>query len=223
MAFPGRCIVLSFVVLASFLSVGFVHGLWTDRWVSRGASHDELVAEMEKVPLTFGAWEGKTVYVSSHPLLPDATNFALRRYVNQKDGTALQVMLTRGRPGPMVIKHLPTECYPSSGFEVVEPPKRFFSEATGKVTDEFWVATFKKTAEVVPTIVRVYWSWTGTGRWQTPPQPRIAFAHDRVLYKLYVVRPLLHEDDEVEASPVHDFIRVFGDAMRKSFFPSVVQ
>jgi hypothetical protein len=145
------------------------------------------------------------------------------RYVNRTDGTAVQVMLTRGRPGPMVIRHLPTECYVSSGFELVEQPKRYFSESPGKVADEFWVATFKKSAEVVPTIVRVYWSWTGTGRWSTPPQPRLTFAHEHVLYKLYVVRPLLHENDELEDSPVHNFIKVFTDSMRESFFPSVVQ
>jgi hypothetical protein len=218
MVFPRYFVALVVLLLATLFSVGVVHGLWTDRWTSRNPTHEELVAEIGKVPLTLGAWEGKSLYVSSDPIMPDATNFAFRRYVNRSDGTLVNLMLTRGRPGPMVIKHLPTECYPANGYELVDEPQRFISENPGKVPDEFWVATFKKTTDVVPTFTRVYWSWTGTGQWQTPEQPRVTFARHSVLYKLYVVRPLPNESAESEASPAHDFIKALTAAMRESFF-----
>jgi hypothetical protein len=190
--------------------------LWTDRWRSSSPSQEVLEAEIAKIPLTLGTWEGKTLEVTSHPLMPDATNYALRRYVNRTDGTMVSVMLTRGRPGPMVVKHLPIECYPSNGYEIADGPKPFLSEGTAD--DEFWVATFKKTADVVPTVVRVYWSWTGDGKWQTPKQPRMTFARHSVLYKLYVVRPLLSETVEAQDSPTEDFIKQLTTAMRESFF-----
>jgi hypothetical protein len=177
-----------------------------------------LVAELARVPVTLGSWEGKTFYVSSDPIMPDATNFAFRRYVNRADGTLVNIMLTRGAPGPLVIKHLPIECYPANGYALLDEPQRFTSEGPDKVVDEFWVATFKKTTDVVPATVRVYWSWTGTGQWQTPAQPRIAFARQPILYKLYVVRPLPNENAETEASPAHDFIKELTAAMRRSFF-----
>jgi hypothetical protein len=223
MVSPRRFIALVFIVLAAFLSVGVVHGLWTERWASIGPSHDELAAEIEKVPLRLGSWEGKTEEISSHPLMAGATNYALRRYVNHADGTVAKVMLTRGRPGPMVIRHLPTECYVSNGYELVDGPKQFLSENPGKAADEFWVATFKKTTDVAPWIVRVYWSWTGDGRWRTPDRPRMTFASHHMLYKLYVVRPLPNENDEAESSPVHAFIKDLTGAMRESFFTGVPQ
>src|SRR5205807_6383820 len=100
-----------------------------------------------------------------------------------------------------------------------DEPQRFLSEGRDKVSDEFWVATFKKTNDVVPTTVRVYWAWTGTGEWQAPSRPRVTFAHHSMLYKLYVVRPLINENAETETSPAHAFIKELTAAMRASFFP----
>ena len=51
----------------------------------------------------------------------------------------------------------------------------------------------------------------------------MTFAGHQVLYKLYVVRPLLNENDEAESSPVHAFIKELTDAMRASFFTGVPQ
>src|SRR5690242_5383246 len=105
-------------MLVTLLGVGFVHGLWTGRWDSGLASGEML--ELEKVPLVVGAWEGKAIQEdAARDVLPDPENFLFRRYVNHSNGNVASIMLTRGRPGPMVIKHLPTECYVSSGYEMV--------------------------------------------------------------------------------------------------------
>ncbi len=215
-----KFILLACVLLATLFGVGFVHGLWTDRWSALNTTAEIL--ELEKMPLTVGDWEGKTVQEDANrQILPDALNYLLRRYVNYKDGTVASVLLTRGRPGPMVIKHLPTECYPSNGYELVGQPKRFLSQAPGaREPDEFWVATFKKTNEVVPYSVRVYWSWSATGQWQTPVQPRLTFAPYSTLYRMYVVRTLAKEDEEFEGAPVHDLIKELTTSLRGSLFAS---
>ena len=123
MLYPQRFVALAVILLATFLSVGFVHGLWTDRWVSKTASHEALVAEMEKVPLNIGKWEGQTVQDNpDYRPIDDANSYVVRRYINKADGSGASVMITRGRSGPLVIKHLPTECYPSSGYELVGEP-----------------------------------------------------------------------------------------------------
>jgi hypothetical protein len=221
---PRRFIALVFILLVTLLSVGVVQGLWTDRWVSRIASQEELAAEMEKIPLNVGAWEGKAVQENPdyHPQ-DAANNYVKRRYVSHTDGTVASIMITRGRPGPIVIKHLPTECYPSSGYQLVGEPKRYLSDSDGKVPDEFWVATFKKSNEIVPTSVRIYWSWSGSGQWQIPDRPRMTFARYPVLYKLYVVRILVNENEELEGAPVHDLIKELTRAMRLSFFAAAPQ
>jgi hypothetical protein len=215
---PRRFIAVAIVLLSALLSVGFVHGLWTDRWASGSA---EEIMEMEKLPFVAGAWEGTTIKEdSANRILDTAGRYLSRRYVNHADGTVASMMLTRGRPGPMVIKHLPTECYVSSGFEMVGQPKRYLSENDKGPADEFWVATFKKSTDVLPVIVRVYWSWSATGRWQTPDRPRFTFARYPTLYKLYVVQALPSEDEPFEGAPVHDLIKKLTVAMRGSIFSS---
>src|SRR5437868_3817102 len=146
MSSTRRFVMLAVVLFATLASVGLVHGLWTERWTSRRASQEELVAEMEKIPLTLGAWEGKSVDEDpTRTPLDAANNYALRRYVNRSNGTVVTVMLTRGLPGPLVLKHLPTVCYPSNGYEILGQPARYLSANTdGKSADEFYVATFKK-------------------------------------------------------------------------------
>ena len=217
---PSRFVALTLILLGSLLSVGFVHGLWTDRWSSRTG---QKILEMEKLPLIIGAWEGKPVHQDSdEQVFPDPDTFLVRRYVNHNDGTAATVMLTRGRPGPMVIRHLPTECYPSSGYELVGEPKRFLSQSPDtNAPDQFWVATFKKGADDFPVSVRVYWSWSGTGHWQAPERPRVTFARHWMLYKLYVVQGIRDENEESEGAPVHDLIKELTSAMRSSIFSSV--
>src|SRR5262245_28000583 len=99
-----------FLLLVGLLvATGVVHGLWTDRWAGLHAA--ELpAADLERIPLTVGAWEGKRIEQSPNTVpLADLPNTALYRYVNQTDGSVVSVLLSRGRPGPMVIKHLPTE------------------------------------------------------------------------------------------------------------------
>jgi hypothetical protein len=221
MPYPRRFVALAFIFLATLLSVGVVHGLWIERWSSRTSSQEIL--EMNNLPLSVGAWEGKSLSQGSdEQIFPDSSKFLLRRYVNHGDqynGAAASVMLTRGRPGPMVTLHLPIHCYPSAGYDLVGPPKRFLSQSPDSaVPDEFWVATFKKGADDFPVTVRVHWSWSATGQWQTPDRPRMTFSRYWVLYKLYVVQNIRDEDEESEAAPVHDLIKELTRAMRSSIF-----
>ena len=218
---PRQFIALALILLATLLSVGFVHGLWTDRWPSGTAGQE--ISEMEKLPLNVGAWEGKPLHPDSEEqITQELGNFLLRRYVKHNDGTAASVMLTYGRTRPMILAHLPTECYPNTGWNLVGQPKHFRSQSLdNKVPDEFWVATFKKSADDFPASVRVYWSWSATGQWLAPDRPRMTFARYWMLYKLYVVHPIRDENEEIEGAPVHDLIKELTSAMRGSVFASV--
>jgi len=211
-----------FVLLAAILlGLGFVHGLWTDRWATASAA-DDLVAHLERIPRTVGAWEGKPIE-ESHSARPltDQTKSLMFRYVNQDNGNVVSVLVTCGRPGPMVIQHLPTECYVSAGYEIAEQPKRFVTRADADgISHEFWVATFSKTSDVIPVHARVYWSWSATGEWRTPERPRLTFARYPILYKLMVVQSLGSATDQYEGSPTHEFIRGYTAELRKSLFAS---
>jgi Protein of unknown function (DUF3485) len=217
---PRRFFALAFILLATLVSVSVVHGLWTDRWDAKTGQPCPL--ELEQMPVIVGGWEGKTVEEPSRQqILAEGTNnYLVRRYVNHGDGAVATVLLTHGRPGPLVMRHLPTECYLASGYELVGEPKRFRSQSSDKQVDEFWVGTFKKSSDVLPVTVRVYWSWTGTGLWQTPERPRLTFARYSVIYKLYVSQNLRSENEEFEGAPAHDLIKELTSAMRGSIFSS---
>lgn len=209
--------VLAGVLIATLVAVGVAHGLWTDRW--RPEIDESLEANFEKIPLTIGPWDGKDIDGKGQPLVDIGGGRNLRRYVNRNDGATVSVLLKRGPRGPMVIKHLPTECYVSAGYEIVEQPKRFLTlRKDAKGTDEFWTAVFRKTTDVVPYSVRVYWSWCGAGDWQAPDNPRLKFLPYRNLYKIYFTRTLVGEDERFDGSPTHEFIREFCDEFRKALF-----
>jgi hypothetical protein len=216
-----RFFALAVILIATLVSVSVVHGIWTDRWVAKTGMPSPL--DLEKIPVIAGGWEGKTVEgPSAQQILADGTNnYLVRRYVNHADGALVNVLMTHGRPGPLVMRHLPTECYLASGYELVGEPKRFLSPSSDKQVDEFWVATFKKTTDVVPVTVRVYWSWSADGLWQIPERPRVTFAPYPVIYKLYVTQNLRSENEEFEGAPAHDLIKELTSAMRGSIFSSV--
>ncbi len=218
MAYWFRFVVLALILIVTLGSVGLVQGLWIGRWVQ--VDQRQEIEEMETLPHTIGSWDARSgTEKATKPPMDEWSNYLRRRYVKRDDGDLLTVLLTRGKPGPMVIKHLPTECYISNGYELEAEPKRHLvSGSDMNVVDEFWVATFKKTNEATPQRVRVYWSWSADGRWQTPERPRVAFAGHRVLYKLYVVRLLASDDQGPDGSQVQDFIKDLTQAMRKSLF-----
>jgi hypothetical protein len=219
MVSPFRFVVLTLVLLATLFGVGIMHGRWTQRWTPTAAQH---ILDMENIPLVIGMWEGKPIEEKVvQQVLGGGNQFLLRRYVNQYNGTVATTMLTCGPPGPMLIQHLPTECYVSAGYEQVGQTKRFVSQSPdSKVPDEFWVGTVKRTTDAFPVIVRVYWSWTAIGGWQTPDRPRFTFAPYPMVYRIYVIQSLADENEQFEGALVHEFIKELTTAMRESVFVS---
>lgn len=210
---------LLFILFGTLVSVGVVHGIWTERWQT--VDVDAELQEFRKMPLTVGRWDGKELQQdSAQEALADFRKNLLLRYVNRFDGTSADVLIGRGRPGPLVMMHLPPECYPAAGYDMVGRPKRYLSttDNSDSAPDEFWVATFKKTTDLFPSTVRVYWSWSATGRWQAPDSPRYVFASYQSIYKMYVVQTIADERAELDGSPVHDLIKELTKASRESLF-----
>ena len=120
-----------------------------------GSCPNQGAPDLDKLPWVLGTWEGAEVTDDhANQVLNSSTIYLRRRYINRADGSVADLLITQGRLGPMVIKHLPTECYESAGFELVGQPKRYLSESEQRYPDEFWMATFKKTTDVVPVTVR---------------------------------------------------------------------
>lgn len=132
----------------------------------------------------------------------------MRTYEHESSGEIVSVLLIVGRPGPVAV-HSPDVCYPAAGYEASEAPVHQRVTAKNGTTAEFWKVDFRKEMVPIPGRLRIYWAWRGSGGWSAPLTPRLAFAREDCLYKLYVVRslPPSPENDRSDASV--DFIETF--------------
>src|SRR5262249_14936865 len=115
-------------------------------------------------------------------------------------------------------------CYGGAGYDVVTSPAQKAVPVAGTDRDaEFLTAQFRKQGKPLPgrprSNLRIFWSWKATGGWETPGSPRLAFARDPFLYKLYVAREM-SPDEELKEDPCVEFLRPFLPVLEKSLFPN---
>jgi hypothetical protein len=213
-------ILTSIVLLVAF---GLAEGYWTDRW----ALSNELAeapGRLAAIPHEVGDWHGQPEDLSSRQARQGEIRASLvRRYANRQTGEAVDVLLVCGRAGPIAV-HAPEVCLGGAGFAMTANKVRRTIEATGQAGgDEFWVARFHRPGAAVPDVVDVCWSWNSGGGWQAVENPRVSFAPRRLLYKLYVSRPLPRSARDgalqVEMAPIHQFLKVFLPEVQRTLFP----
>jgi hypothetical protein len=189
---------------AFLIASGVVHGVWTDRW----SDQSDLVAtakQLDLLPMTIGAWHGTTVEMEKDPNTALAGVVA-RRYVHASNGKAVTLFLACGRSGA-VCTHTPDVCYAGSGYEV-EKPRRFVPPAmSAEPPSEFWTARFVKERATGKTNLRIFWSWFGKETWKVADNPRLSFAGEKVLYKLYLIREMVQSDEPLEGDACVEFMR----------------
>lgn len=186
------------------VGTGVVHGIWTERW-SEQADLSDGAARMEQLPTIIGAWHGTEVEMEKDPNSGLAGLMA-RRYVHATSGKSVTVLLGCGRPGP-VCTHTPDVCYAGSGFEVEKPRRYRLTSTTAEAPPEFWTARFVRERSASKTYLRIFWSWHGSEGWKVADNPRLSFAGERALYKLYLIRELMQLDEPVDADACVEFMR----------------
>lgn len=178
-----KTILLSTVAAALLVSAGWVHGLWTDRF-SSGEDLVQAAARLERLPWTIGEWEGKPFEDREENETGLAGSLA-RYYVHRSTGKRVSVFLACGRPGPVSV-HTPEVCYAANGFEVERPSRFTVPKETGG--GEFWTSRLVRRRNDEQANLRIYWSWHAGGSWRVAENPRLSFAGNRLLHKLYLVR-----------------------------------
>ncbi len=204
-------------VLAILIALGVFQRIWTDRAVQAN-NPEEVKARLQRIPLRITTWEGQDE-TSDYPEYPPTVMGPIRgiRYVNRSSGETVRIFLTAGPVGPILVNHLPTDCYPALGYELVANPVRH-TIACQESSADFWVCRFTKADGPAPSYSRVYWAFTGSGDWQAPQSPRLAFARYPTIYKLYVVRSLRKQHEPLEKDPANEFIRDLVPVLRKTLF-----
>lgn len=155
--------------------------------VDEGAVGDRLA----RIPLRFGDWEAREAQEEDVSAFKDERYPGLsRRYVHAPSGRQV-VLLVRGGPcGPLTFHHQPQACYGAIGYEPAGDVTRQAVEAAGG-PHQFSVGGFTKPSATGADNLRLYWAFSGDGRWDSPDQPRFAYAQFPLLFRLYVVTGVL--------------------------------
>jgi hypothetical protein len=201
--------------IAALVACGVVHGLWTDRW-AHAPEPAAAAARLENLPLTLGDWDGETLPVEPGSL-GAVSGCLYRQYVNRHNGNEVNVFLVCGRPGPVAI-HTPDVCYGASGYTV--GPRSTFSFPSGASPSvTFYTATFHKTRAAGPTHLRVFWSWLAGDHWTVADNPRLTFARQPVLYKLYLVHRGAAANETIADDPCVTLMTQLLPELQRTLFP----
>jgi hypothetical protein len=213
---------------------GVVHGDLTNRWrLSRQLG--ESVGRLKLIPAVIGDWtDGVEIppdeTMSRQLELGDYVGSTMRRYKNRRTGDVISLMVFSGRPGP-VATHDPETCYGGSGYITVDKmyfpdrnkPAQWLDWADKKQAPrpEFFRADFVKTGAILPSRLRIYWSWSPDGKWRAVGDPRMEYASQRCLYKIYVVRELSLGSPGAgvgAADPGAEFLKVAMPVLQEALF-----
>jgi hypothetical protein len=201
------------LAIGAVILSGAVHGYWTSRWETpSGPEVGPAAARLETVALQLGDWEGVALD-RNEPASPGISGVLYRRYVHQLSGQAVTVFLVCGKAGP-VATHSPDACYAASGFQVQKPSRYNLA----KPDAEFKTARMVKKKVSEETKLRIFWSWSANGNWTAPDDPRLPFARQTALYKLYLIRELTRPGESLEEDPSIDLMRQLLPELRRALF-----
>ena len=140
-----------------------------------------------------------------------------RRYVHANNGKAVTLFLAVGRSGA-VCTHTPEVCYAGSGFEVEKPTRFTLPSTTAQAPPEFWTARFVRERASGKTHLRIFWSWHGSDSWKVAESPRLSFAGERTLYKMYLIREMVQADEPIDGDACVEFMQDLLPVLRKNVF-----
>jgi hypothetical protein len=195
---------------------GLIHGLWSDRW---GLSSEPATSasKLAGVPTTLGDWYmcDESSLDAREQANAGIAGYLIRRYVQNGKGNQVQMYLLCGRSGQISV-HTPDICFAGAGYEFSNSPER--KTGIGQPGDDFWVGQCAKRTAALPEQVRVYWSWSATGQWQAPDNPRLNFARSKALFKLYVIHAVPSLGEPIDKDPSLDFITQLLPELRRCLF-----
>lgn len=213
-----RFLIVNILAAGLILSAAFVHGRWTHRW--NPFDRDAVTANLARVPLTFGDWQGVDAEDADISTWRDEMDLGLiRRYSNPKNGETVLMMLRGGPPGPIGKHHTPASCYHAVGFlDRGADVTRRVGEPT-EAENTFWVSAFEKPGDSLQR-VRVYWAYSGGRGWIAPTNPRIQLAEYETCYKIYIIRNLPDPKDGFDGDACENFLRIALPAIESAIFPA---
>lgn len=209
----AKLIQISGAIIALLVATGLADGRLEDAT----ASHEKLTRISEllaSLPLNCGDWTGTSLDMESEELrISEATGAVLRHYKHRFSGDSVTVLLLAGLPGPISV-HPPTACYRARGYRLTDEPRKVIFE-DGSIIHEALAAEFLNPAGFAEDRVGITWCWTADGHWTAPENPRLEFADEPVLIKLYITWDRGGDSRLLETSIPQDFFHSFKDCFKE--------
>lgn len=198
---------------------GIVQGTLTHRWQTVVRTNGPE-SRLHLVPQTIGDWDSQDSTISdAERQMAGLTHDLTRTYTNRRTGDSVTVVLMSGPTGPVAV-HPPTACYQGAGYQQSGATRELVIDLTkdGGTRHVFAIADFYQPSRPEQTQPRIYWAWTTSGTWSVPESPRLEFAGNPVLFKLYVTceRPI--GSQKPKASPIDEFLRLLLVEIQQTVF-----
>jgi hypothetical protein len=189
-----------------------VLGRWTHRW-DDASGLEHAAAAMKNLPDSFGSWTLLEDLSKSEEELAvaEASGCLFRRYRNRDTKEVVTVLMLCGRPGPISV-HPPTACYRARGYRMSRGPMPASINSHG-----FRLAEFQNPASIAEDRVAILWGWSHDGDWSAPVNPRVEFAGQPFLNKLYVTWSRNRDERPLEESVPLGFLAEFMPVARNAF------
>jgi hypothetical protein len=213
------------VVVAVVLIAGqaYLQGIWTGRWNQKDVSQElqSHIERMSHIPTAFGDWDSIESPISQRELDASGSLSAFsRRFASKSDPSkVVEVFVVCGLSRD-IAQHTPDQCYPLSGFDEVEDPQAYDIEIGGdhKNLLEFRTNRFRKAHSIMPQDLRIFWSFSGDGKWESPSIPKFSLAHFPALYKIYVNTSVrgatsTRADDSAGVKFLKDFMPILNSTL----------
>jgi hypothetical protein len=182
---PVRWMFAALVVLTAAPAVA--HGLLSQRW-RPAADLSTAALNLEAFPRQFTDWKQQG---DEEQMPQDAIDelqcagYFNRRYVNQKLGRDVTVMLMVGPSGPL-IRHPPEICYGNRANRLLYDPVTLTVETPDSQSHTVRLLRYKNPA-VASGEFSVCYGWSADGSWSVPDYPRVTYGGAPRLYKLQVL------------------------------------
>jgi hypothetical protein len=214
-------VLIPFLSAVTMLAGGLVHGFLSDRW-SHLAEDDvrEALSKLEEFPLHLGDWDGVPRQWVAFDQSTTEKDFITRAYTNRRDGSTVGMLIAAGLSRNLRQWHTPLQCYPAKGYDQACPVTKSVVDADG-IEADFFHTDFTIPRASAPEHVRVFWSFSGDGRWLAPDEElsQLTFGRYRSLYKVYVLRQLQHPGETLDDDVCLKFLKAALPRLNSTFFP----
>lgn len=208
------------VIAVLVLGIGMAYHL---KLTGTGEGDEKLAAftkaVVENVPKSFGNWESEEAPLSPEEFkLTNCTGYVSRVYKNKSTGDEISVYVVTGTARHITI-HTPQWCYRAAGFVqngAAQPYEVALPEANAPVS--FTTASFQKDTEQGKQQLRIFWSFTDDGHWESPNDAKMYYAWRGAMFKVYLISPETRALESLEQSPNVAFAKEFMPVLNEALF-----